>query len=306
MKDNKWSSIVKLKSYTLFLLGLVVILIALAMDIKFTHKEKIFTGLFNIGVSILTVGIIAFVWDMLGGDPITNAINRFKKQIMLREIGFRAIKIRYSSGPENTFFDFQEKIDRGAQVDLMGLVLQREWFNKADFNEKCKMALNDNKPCKFRIILPKPFGSIDDPNFSFNNSKNLYLRAYDEQIGVERVGSDEKEELIEKMVHHKAIEMSMGIMNSLYTLSNIYKGLDDNKKNRLEVRVAIQPYINCSVLRINNYICVINYLHKKGGKGTPTIEVEGANKPLFKIYMEEFNTVWRHSCKWNLIKNKIA
>lgn len=305
MEDKKWSSVVKLKSYTLFLLGLVLVLVALSLDVTFTAKEKLYAGLFNIGVSVLTVGIIAFVWDVLGGDPITNAIRRFKKQLLLREIGFRDIKIRYSSGSESTFSEFQEKIDQGAQVDLMGLVLQREWFNNNKFTERCQAVLNGHKTCRFRIVLPLPFGSIKDPGFSFDQSKNLYLRAFNEQIGIKSEGSGEHKGPIQEKVDNRAINMSMGIMYTLEALSDYYKRLDANKRDRLEVRVAVDPYINCSVLRINNYIYAINYLHKPGGKGTPTVEVEGTHTPLFKTYMQEFETVWRNSCQWDLEKNEL-
>jgi hypothetical protein len=304
MKANRWATMIKLKSYIIFLLGLVFAVIALSSDITLTKWDKVLAGVFNIGISIMAVSIVTFIWDFFGGDPVSSALQRLTRQSSLETTGLRGLRIRQSAVSDNGFTGLQARLKPGSEVDLMGLVLQREWFNKQAFLEKCGEVLGHGKKCRFRVILPMPFGAMDHPGFSFENSKNLYQRAYDELIGTEgaRLDNPGGPNPVDQAAHR----MNMEIGETLEKLCWLHEQLPSEIKSRLQVKVAIGPYMSCSVLRIDNYACIINYLHKKGGKSTPMLEVEGPGTELFRIYLEEFETVWKSSRRWDLAANNLA
>jgi hypothetical protein len=63
---------------------------------------------------------------------------------------------------------------------------------------------------------------------------------------------------------------------------------------QLKVRINAMN-LNCSVIRVDDQICAIPYLHKSGGSKTPVIHVKSEYSELFKIYEKEFDTVWDNS-----------
>lgn len=168
-------------------------------------------------------------------------------------------------------------------------------FQDKDFIDACESALRSKKPRKFRIIILKPLDPYSNSEkFIFESSKILYQRAIDEVLGC----SDEK-------VKNEAIRMNIGICNTLEVLKNIRKNLLSSKIDMLTVRVANETSLNCSILRINNQIFVVHYLHKRGGANTPIIEIRGPDTELFNIYEEEFKIVWDNSPEWDFDNNCI-
>ena len=107
--------------------GLILVVTALfSIETNFSATDKLFTFLFNIGISVITIGVITFIWDILGGDPISKALRWFKKRITLEELGFRNLSIRNTMKGTSLFIERDKMIRSAMRVDLMGLVLWRE------------------------------------------------------------------------------------------------------------------------------------------------------------------------------------
>ncbi|MEK0336281.1 MAG: hypothetical protein QQN41_02480 [Nitrosopumilus sp.] len=279
----------RLKSIFIISFGLIPVIVALfVLKNTFGLNQKLFILLFNVGIAIISVGVIAFIWDIIGGDPISNALRFFKKAESLKSIGLEDIVIR--EGKKNIFAEVYEQIRSAKKVDMMGLVLWRDWFHEEQFRNTLTDVLNQDEKIRIRILLLKPL--------DHESSIILSQRALDENIAK---SIDKKEgtidfDRLEKIASKNADRMNIDIN---FTLNEIHKIINDKNRGRLEVRLVDKTYINCSLFRIDNQILVVDYLHRTGGSGTPVKEIRGSKTRLFKIYCEEFETVWSISKKWD-------
>ena len=246
----------------------------------------------TVGISVFVVGVIARIWDRLGGDPLTNAFKWIFQKHYLEKIGLEHYIIRSSDDPEtlNFYSDLHDEIKTAkTRVDMMSLILYRNFFKGEAFAEIFKKSLKNDGP-KFRILILKPFSNNND-------SVILRQRAIDEALFL--AGDD-----IKKDPKTEANRMNVQINKTLTKITSILKDQDDETKKKVEVRVVDKTYLTCSIINIDDKkIVATHYLHNTGGSGTPTFEIKGPHSPLFEMYSEEFNRVWENSSKLDFNKD---
>lgn len=283
---------VRRTAYIFFIMGTVIITGTYFMSpSKFSLDDILFT----IGISVIVVGLIARIWDFLGGDPHTNAFKWIAQKHYLEKIGFEDYIIRDSDNPET--FEFYSELHNGiktakSRVDMMSLILYRNFFKGKNFTKIFKESLK-NADLRFRILILKPFSNDDD------DSVILKQRAIDEALFL--TGDD-----IEKDPGIEADRMNVQIGKTLEKIAGILSEQDDETKKKVEVRVVDRTYLTCAIINIDDKkIVATHYWHNTGGGGTPTLEIKGPHSPLFEMYSKEFDRVWENSSKWDLNKHCI-
>ena len=250
----------------------------------------------TVGISVFVVGVIARIWDRLGGDPHTNAFKWIFQKHYLEKIGVEHYIIRDSENPEILEFysDLHNEIKTAkSHVDMMSLILYRNFFKGTNFAKIFKESLKKAGP-KFRILILKPFSNNNN-----DDSVILRQRAIDEALFLK--GDDMKKE-----PEDEADRMNRQIKKTLKKIAGILSEQDDETKKRVEVRVVDKTYLTCSIFNIDDKkIVATHYWHNTGGGGTPTFEIKGPHSPLFEMYSKEFDRVWENSSKWDLNKHCI-
>ena len=251
--------------------------------------DDIMKILVTVGISVFVVGVIARIWDRLGGDPHTNAFKWIFQKHYLEKIGVEHYIIRNSDDPETLEFysELHNEIKTAkSRVDMMSLILYRNFFKGKDFTKIFKESLKNDGP-KFRILILKPFSNNDD-------SVILRQRSIDEALFL--TGDD-----IKKDPETEANRMNVQINKTLTKIASILKDQDDETKKKVEVRVVDRTYLTCSIINIDDKkIVATHYGHNTGGSGTPTFEIKGPHFPLFEMYSKEFDRVWENSSRWDI------
>jgi organic radical activating enzyme len=270
-------------------IGVAIIAVAIIARAYFMSPvnvslDDIIKIIVTVGISVFVVGVIARIWDRLGGDPLTNAFKWIFQKHYLEKIGLEHYIIRNSDDPETLKFysDLHDEIKTAkSHVDMMSLILHRNFFKGKNFAKIFKKSLKPDGP-KFRILILKPFSNNDD-------SVILRQRAIDESLFLE--GDD-----IKKDPEDEADRMNRQIKKTLKKIACIWKDQDDETKKKVEVRVVDRTYLTCSIINIDDKkIVSTHYWHNTGGGGTPTFEIKGPHSPLFEMYSKEFDRVWENS-----------
>ena len=94
MKVHRPEESIRLKSYAIAATGLIVVLLGLLWLKEQSFHSKLMMFSFNVGLALLSVGLIALIWDIFGGDPITTLISQITAQQNQRSIGVNKVAIR--------------------------------------------------------------------------------------------------------------------------------------------------------------------------------------------------------------------
>ncbi len=274
-----------------------VIFILLGIIFLYTYSHLISTQtlefkkllaqiMLNLGIILISIGVISFIWEGLGGEPAINAIklmNNFKE---LGDLGIKRITLR----DDNYKFGIWKKsVEDAQELYFMGNIL-RDWLTKSssgfdpDYSviEILKNKLETNNCKNIKILILDP------------NGKSLRMRAFDEMKLPSN--SEINREELEKKQNIEFDRMQSDINGVVEDLKEL-KRYDQN--NCLKVRLVDKTYINSSILIFDETMVAINYLHKTGNSGTPIIEIKGKDKKFYLKYHDEFYRVWRVSKELN-------
>lgn len=308
MVENPEKRAIQLKSYAIFATGAIFVLLSLFAG-KTPLSEKLFTFLFDLGMALLSVGLIAYIWDRFGGDPLTVAIANLRKQHSQEVLGIEAVSLRTR---DYNYKKWMEYAQDAKEIDMMGTILWRDWMSDPRFREMIRQRAGTKK-CKFRFILYKPLSiglQSEGTNFEANlrDSRILTQSAFDQRLqneiklvnagGTFQLAETANIEKIEERSVDEAVRMSSEIMKTLGHLNEIQKELTtEDKKFFLEVKTNHRTYLTCSVLRFDDRMLVVHYLHRSG-RGSPMLEIRGPRTTYFELYREEFERVWTVSETW--------
>lgn len=225
----------------------------------------------NVGVSVLAVSIVDFLWRRLGGDPIMAAIHRLHTvTALLRDLEESGIERIYVS--RDQFQGKKELLDHmraGRQVDLVGITLQHGWANDPELRDILAKRAGHGK-CHFRIMVFHPDSGV-----------------------VKQRDKEEAEEF-----NPKSARVSSDAGTSLNIFSQIRSGLPKEDQPFLEIRAIFETNLYCSIIRVDNMMLVSQYLISRRGSKSPTLEVRGAHSPFYQMYAKEFNQTWTRAIEW--------
>ncbi|MHA2171220.1 MAG: hypothetical protein ACXADH_02775 [Candidatus Kariarchaeaceae archaeon] len=224
----------------------------------------------NIGITVLAVGIIDWIWRRIGGDPLMSAINELRTATTLladlRDTGLKRLFISREHASERRRY-LKSKMSQASEVDMMGINLRSGWISDPDFKKLLQKQTMGGE-AKFRIMILDP------------GAQMTAQRAFEED-------------------YRKSGRIAETASESLRILQEIKSKLPVERQDSLLIKVINETNIYCAVIRVDDLMMVTNYLMHVSGGNSETIEIEGEDGSLFKLFMAEFNAMWDRAAFWS-------
>ena len=223
----------------------------------------------SVGVSIIAVSVVDWIWRKVGGNPLMNAILELRNSTtLLSDLYGTGVKRVFIS--RNLTSDYKriliEKMNNAKEVDMLGMALRSGWASTTEFQEALKTRAKSGKTT-FRI-------AVFDPE-----SKVAAQRSFEED------GKPTQ-------------RIAESAASTLRILAAIKAGLSKQDKKNLIIRVVTETGLYCSIIRADDLILMTRYfLHLSGGN-SETMVIEGKDSSFYKLYLDEFNAVWGRSVDW--------
>ncbi len=254
-----------------WLIGMGIIAISVLAGLLNGNAWQLFADIaLNIGISIIAVSMIDWIWRRVGGDPLMNAISELRTAtILLSDLHNAGVKriFRSRSRADESKRCITEKMVRAKKVDMLGFVLRSGWSSTPDFREILKNQVGEEKT-QFRIVIFDPI-----------KSRMADQRSFEED------GKPSK-------------RIANIAKSTLEALEDIKHKLASKDQGALKIRVVRDTGIYCSIIRVDEAMLVTKYLLHLSGSNSETMEIEGTDTEFFKLYMEEFNAVWDRATDW--------
>jgi hypothetical protein len=235
----------------------------------------------SIATTFIGVGIINYLWDFLGGDPIevkvAEGFDALESQIgsikltskVLSDISEHNIGIEriwcarrdWDNDLQDGLEIWQKRVCKAHEVAIVSNTFWTRWFD----DEKFRKGFFNNIALGAKIRL-----LIYDPN-----SEILQFRAKDENDPKNRMGS----------------QMQTEIVSTLHRLAEGLDNLTPRARKGLEVRLSHQFYHPAQIIWADNQILVSNYLSGKSGSPSPTFQVMEPSE-YFSLYKEQIEILW--------------
>lgn len=225
----------------------------------------------DISVVILTIIIINYLWNSLGGEPLEKSIEKLSQSVSnlddsvkLLEDSKRTGLIRAFgvSGSFGSHTDWMNRfINTKSNLDIMGYTLA-VWTKGNNFeNEVITLA---KKGVKIRILTM----DANNPKlFSIINTKHIATISNEEIV----------ESLKTTLKQFKIIEEKLEQLN----LSDFY-----------QIKTLKEGVILSQLCRTDDDLTIIPYLYTDIGARSPLLFVKGVQTELFKVYNQEFEKLW--------------
>ncbi len=245
-----------------FIIGALLLFIAWTQTPPEKRVDFEFLTLQSLGLIVLTIVIVDFLWTLMGGDPIGETLLELRHSVRLLEDshqnGLRTIKSASSEfGDSKVWMDRLRSADNN--FDLMGYTLL-VWTKGANFETEFKRLAQQS--VKIRVLLMDP----DNP----------HLRAF-----------------VNASIPSQTVEgVTQEIKAALNSFTAIYRSLDAKHREHLEIRTLRFGLIVTQLCRTDETLTAVQYLFHAVASRSPLLEISGSHTKLFKVYMDEFEHLW--------------
>jgi hypothetical protein len=273
------------------LMGVVVSLLAILVNDPWKSFFQDFAVVF------ITVAVIQFLWDFLGGEPMELKIQEVQKEVvrvnqslaqeivrvnqsltLLKDLGDGNIGLEriwpnresWQSDPHDGLRSWYERVSQAKQVEIVSNTLWNNWMKRDSFRKE----LFDNltKGASARILIYDP------------ESEVLKLRAADEK------------DTYKKDLHGQAhFQMQDEINATLVRLAEGWKNLNESGKKNLQLRLTHQSMHFVQMIRADEWMLVTLYLSGKSGTPSPIMQFRDSGSTYFVKYTEQFRTLWERA-----------
>ena len=258
-------------------LGVTAILASLLM--KGTYWQDLLS---NFAVTFAAVGLIDFMWDILGGEPMeATMINSFG------EVNHRIDTLNQSMS---------------VVADLVNnhIGIERIWSTRRDWEKDstdglttwkkrvCHAKQVDIISNTFYSSCAKDDGFWEDLFDSVNRGTKFRLLIYDPDSEILQIRSENEDD--SKI--GATSEMKMEIYSTLKKIAKKINSLDNNVKHNFEVRLNSKYYQLAQIIRADKQILIALYLSHRTGSTSPTFQVLGPDSSFFETYKQQFETLW--------------
>jgi hypothetical protein len=256
-----------------FLLLVTAFLLALYAPKPQSETVKFLINTFqNIAFIVLTIVIVNFLWQILGGEPIRetlkalgNTLSEMRSSVSLLEDSKRTglHRLFSVSGALGSHREWMLRLkDSRIIVDLMGYTLH-VWTRGENFEQE--MVTLVERGVHVRVLI------MDEGN------PNLSSLVNEDQILSISVNS-----VIEEIkVAKKAFK---AIADTLQ---------EKNPKGSYEFRVLKQGIVVTQLCRTDSHLTSVQYLYSVVASRSPLIDVRGVDSELFQVYVNEFEWLWK-------------
>lgn len=277
---NLWS----IPSYRIRLLFFVVLgatTILGSMLIKDVYWQGILS---NFAVTFLAVGLIDFIWDILGGEPMETSMNNSFIEVNNKidsinqtmsviadltnfQIGIERIwstRREWEKDSKDGLAVWKKRVCHSKQVDIVSNTFYTRWASDDDFWKDLIDALN--RGTKFRLLIYNPASEL------------LHLRSDNE--GDTKIG--------------ETSQMKMEIHSTLEKITKNKRNLSKEGRKNFEIRLNSKFYQLAQIIRADKQTLVAIYLSKTSGSPSPTFQVAGPDSAYFKTYSQQFDILWEY------------
>jgi hypothetical protein len=251
-----------------FIIGILLMVCSLLVRLRanFSWVEYFSALLNDFSFVLLTVVILDFFWNILGGDPLVEQLKKIEGSLTLLQDSSKAglIRIFYASGGFSSHQDWMERLLKvNKSLDLMGYTLF-VWGRGEGFQQKIIDLVKRGVVVRILIM---------DPNNPFYNAI----------INDAIPGNTEAATRGE----------SSGAINLFENLRAQITSIHGNEKlGSFEFRLVKKGIVLCQICRTDNCLTAISYLYSENASRTPLIEAEQKETGLFDIYQTEFDRLW--------------
>src|SRR6185503_10059094 len=226
----------------------------------------------NIAFIILTIVIVDFLWQVVGGEPVSETIktlgrtlSEMRNAVMLlqdsKETGLH--RIFSVSGAFGSHREWMSRLkDSKNNVDLMGYTLH-VWTRGQDFEQQIITIVRAG--VKVRILI------MDETNPNLGSLMNL------DQIASISLNSVIEEIKVAKRTFKSIADAVQGTISA----------------GSFEFRVLKKGLVVTQVCRTDSHLTAVQYLYSVVASRSPLIEVRSTESELFKMYMNEFESLWK-------------
>lgn len=238
------------------------------------HKLYIFGSMTIVGIilfffaqdviiapGLIIGGLIAFITE--ASTPLTKFLNRWKEINEIESAG-----VRHGDIISKKVIQW---LDGSKQVDFMGNILSDVFEGPVGRALKEELNRREDKLLEIRVCIYEP-----SPENHF-----LLHRAEDEYEDVNSTLEDQIKHLV---TYGTQVKEKLRKLESFKSL---------------ELRYVDSTYILNSIIRIDNRMIILDYLHRSGS-GTPFYVLKEGE--IFNIYKKEFDVIWKKSHKVDLEK----
>ena len=258
-----------------FLLGVLLLVISYLLAIEANPSESVkfwSAAIQNIAFIILTIVIVDFLWQVVGGEPVSETLktlaamlSELRSAVQLlndsKETGLH--RMLAVSGAWGSHQQWMQRLkDSKERVDLMGYTLH-VWTRGENFESVMQSAIKSG--VHVRVLI------MDDTN------PNLAAFVNAEQIASISVSAVTEEIKTAKLTFK-------GIADSLNGLT---------PAGSFEFRVLKKGLVVTQICRTDSLLTAVQYLYYAVASRNPLVEVRGTDSELFKVYMNEFENLWK-------------
>lgn len=243
---------------------LLLVICFLIRDVnEVTVKKFIYNSLFNITFIIITVVLVNYIWNLLGGEPVEKLLTKLNESVTLlkdsRDSGLT--RLISTSGDYGSHKNWMDKLTSAKkQGDLMGYTLHI-WTRGEQFENKLE-ELVKNGVC-IRIMI-----------MSINN------QTFNSIINTNQISS----------LNVDAVKVEVEIVNKLITkLANKIK--DKGYAGSIEIKTIENGIILSQICCVDSNMTVIPYMYSVNTSESPLLEIRDNESKLFKKYQMEFNGI---------------
>ena len=225
----------------------------------------------NLAFIVLTVVIVDFLWQIVGGEPIRKTLGALAATLtemrtsvaLLEDSRKTGVQRLYSaSGAAGTHRDWMKRLKEARKnVDLLGYTLHV--WNKGE-NFENEMISLVKSGAKVRVLI------MDETN------PNLGSLVNEEQINSISLTSVQEEIKVAKRVF-----LSISAEHNKSQYSGSY-----------EFRTLRRGLVVSQICRTDADLTAVQYLYSVGAARSPLVFVNGLDTELFKVYMNEFEHLW--------------
>lgn len=248
------------------IIGALLLTIAFFLkDPSVTTVAFTYSSIFNIAFILITVGLVNIVWDLVGGEPMQNLLNQSRNTIRLLSDGeatglSRVVSSSSAYGTSQDWLDVLRTARR--QIDLQGYTLL-VWTRSEDFGKTLVQLAESG--VNIRLV--------------FMHEDADHLRAAINETQIPQL-------------------TAANVVNEISAMTNYLTQLlsastDRAWKGSIEYRKIRKGLILNQICRVDGKLLVIPYIYSANTSECPLFVIENTEKPLFKKFEKEFESMWR-------------
>lgn len=263
------------------LLGGLLLIIAFLLTVLIHQPSEAIkfwiNSIQNIAFVILTIVIVDFLWQIIGGEPVqttlvalADTLAQMRSSVELLEdskkTGLHRL-LSASGALGNTRYWMDRLRSSQFHIDLLGYTLHI-WTRGEQF-EEVVISLVRNGAC-VRVLI------MDETN------PNLSSLVNEHQI---------------RAVNIHAVKAEIGAAKQAFKFIANELDQEQNLRGSYEFRTLKQGLATSQICRTDSRLTVVQYLYSVVASRSPLIEVYGTDTELFKVYIEEFESLWKLGTK---------